>query len=310
MDIKIKNILWSTDFSDYSNHAASYGIALAKEFSAKLYACHIIDLSSATMYEGFPDPLEQQNRIFNYASGYLDRLIGEQPFEWEPVVEIGRTADQIARIAEEKRVDLAILATHGRSGLKRFVLGSVTELLMRTLRCPLLIVRSPEHDFVSPAKGEIRLQKILVGCDFSPDSSLAFQYGLYLAQNFQTELHLAHVLLPPVFQEYARQRVESVESIQPEVREQLHEKLMNMVTEEARVWCTPKVVLLAGGPPYEELTKYAADNNIDLIVLGVRGHSLFETLLMGSTTARVIRQAPCPVLSVCPVITEKKKSAS
>lgn len=300
MRVQVKNIICSTDFSDYSNYAVTYGIALAKEFAAKLYVCHVIDLSSATMYgEGFSDPLEQQSRITNYSWEYLERLIGEQPFDWEPLIKIGRTANEIARIVEEKGVDLAILATHGRSGLKRFILGSVTERLMRMLPCPLLIVRSPEHDFVSPVKQEIRLQRILVGCDFSPDSSLAFQYGLNLAQEFQSELHLAHVIQPPVYKDLLKPGIEPAEELQQDLRDQLYEKLINMVPEESRNWCTPITTLLAG-QPYEELTKYAVVHNVDLIVLGVRGHSIVETLFVGSTTDRVIRQAPCPVLSVRP----------
>ena len=72
-----------------------------------------------------------------------------------------------------------------------------------------------------------------------------------------------------------------------------------MVPEEARTWCNPVTALLAG-QPHEELIKYAVVNDIDLIVLGVRGHSLVETLFVGSTTDRVLRRAPCPVLSVQP----------
>lgn len=74
-----------------------------------------------------------------------------------------------------------------------------------------------------------------------------------------------------------------------------------MVPEDARDWCKPKVTLL-GGQPHEELTKYAVVNNLDLIVLGVRGQSLVEKLFVGSTTDRVIRRAPCPVLSVRPMV--------
>jgi nucleotide-binding universal stress UspA family protein len=72
-----------------------------------------------------------------------------------------------------------------------------------------------------------------------------------------------------------------------------------MVPEEARTWCNPVTTLLAG-QPHEELVKYAVVNGLDLIVLGVRGHSLVETLFVGSTTDRVLRNSPCPVLSVQP----------
>jgi nucleotide-binding universal stress UspA family protein len=55
------------------------------------------------------------------------------------------------------------------------------------------------------------------------------------------------------------------------------------------------------GHPHQELTKYAVVQRMDLIVLGVRGHGLVETLLVGSTTDRVVREAPCPVLTVRPI---------
>jgi nucleotide-binding universal stress UspA family protein len=124
----------------------------------------------------------------------LEELIGQQHKEWEPLITVGHTADEIARIVEEKNIDLVITATRGRSGLKRLILGSVTERLMRTLRCPLLVVHSPDKEFISKDDHEVNINRILVGCDFSPDSSLAFEYGLSLAQEFESELHLAHVI--------------------------------------------------------------------------------------------------------------------
>jgi len=303
MRIQVESILCSTDFSDDSNHGITYGIALAKELGAKLYVCHVIDLSDATIYgEGFSDPLEQQKRMIDYSLEYLERLIGDQPlpFDWEPLILIGHTGIEIARVAEEKKVDLAVLATHGRSGLKRIILGSVTEYLMRALPCPLLIVRRPERDFIPTAKQEVRLEKILIGCDFSPDSSLGFQYGLSLAQEFQSELHLVHVIQPSVYKDLLKPKIEHGGEFQRDMRDQLYDKLINMVPKEARNWCNPITILLAG-QPYEELTKYTVVHNIDLIVLGVLGHSLAEMMFVGSTTDRVVRQAPCPVLSVRPM---------
>ena len=70
-----------------------------------------------------------------------------------------------------------------------------------------------------------------------------------------------------------------------------------MVPEEARYWCTPHTSLLEG-QPYEKIVTYAESKDIDMIVLGVRGHGLVKTVFLGSTTDRVVRKAPCPVLSV------------
>ncbi len=296
MRIRPKSIMCATDFSDISKHAVAYGIALANEFSAKLFLCHVIDLPSApvSIYgETYLEPIDQQPRITEYVHEQLKRLIRDQPVEWEPLITIGHIADEISRMAEEKDVDLVVSATHGRSGLKRFLLGSVAERLMRTLPCRLLTVHSPEHDFITPESKEIRLQRILVGCDFSPDSSLAFQHGLSFAQEFQSELHLVHVVAHDSSKNLTNKRIDD----RQDLSEELNGKLTGMIPEEALNWCTPKTSIL-NGEPYVELTRYAELHDIDMIVLGVRGLSLAETLFLGSTTDRIVRKAPCPVLCV------------
>jgi len=299
MRVLPKHILCATDFSDFSNHAIPYGIALAKEFKAKLFLCHVIDLSSAAIYgEAVLALEEQQKRMTKYAEDEMTELMSKEAVDWEPLIAVGNAAHEIARLAGEKQADITVAASHGRAGLKRLILGSVTERLMRTLPCPLLVVRSPERGFLAPADQAITLKKICVGCDFSPDSSLAFHYGLSLAQEFQASLHLVHVLQPPLY-EHMEKPAESKEPSQKELKNVLKKKLEDMVPEEARTWCEPVTTLLAG-QPHEELTKYAVVNDIDLIILGVRGHSLVETVFVGSTTDRVMRRAPCPVLSVQP----------
>lgn len=302
MRVQLKKIICTTDFSDSSNIAVAYGTALAREFKAKLYLSHVIDLPSVGMYgDAFSYPVGQQDRIIDYSRGYLERLIGETPIDWEPLIQMGHATAEITRLAKEKCVDMVISATHGRSGLKRFLLGSVTGGLLRTLPCPLLVVRGPEQGFVAPKDREIRLQRILVGCDFSPDSDLAIQYGLSLAQEFQSELYLAHVIEPPVYEDMIKRVEKSEEAFQQDLRIRLNEELKNMVPDEARNWCDPVTTLLAG-QPHEELIKYAVVQSINLIVMGFRGHSLMETLFVGSTADRVVRRAACPVLLVKPTV--------
>jgi nucleotide-binding universal stress UspA family protein len=298
MRVQFKKILCATDFSDFSNYTVNYGVALAREFDARLIICHVIDLSSVAIYGEFQlDPIGQQNRIMEDASAQLQELTGNQPVSWEPLITVGKPADEIARTVEEKDIDLVISATRGRSGFKRLILGSVTERLMRTLTCPLLVVRSHEHEFVKAPDKEIKLKKILVGCDFSPDSDQAFKHGVSLAQEFEAELHLAHVIEPPAQPNLIKEENLVSGEIQEDYYNQLIQKLKDMVPKEAANWCIPQTSILEG-QAYEELVKYAHTRDIDMIVLGVRGHGLVKTLFLGSTTDRVIRNSPCPVLSV------------
>jgi nucleotide-binding universal stress UspA family protein len=298
MRVQFKNILCATDFSDFSNQTVNYGVALAKEFGARLIICHVIDLSSVAIYGEFQlDPVGQQNRIIEDANEQLEALTGDQPVEWEPLITVGKPADEIIRAVEEKDIDLVISATRGRSGIKRLILGSVTERLMLTLPCPLLVLRSPEHDLARVPEQAIRLKKILVGCDFSPDSGQALSHALSLAQEFEAELHLVNVIEAPAQPNFLKAEPSASEEIQADFRQLLDRKLKDLVPADARHWCTPQTSILEG-QPYEELAKYAEAKGIDMIVMGIRGHGLMKSLFLGSTTDRVVRRAPCPVLSV------------
>ncbi|MBW1801211.1 MAG: universal stress protein [Deltaproteobacteria bacterium] len=302
MKVQIKNIVCTTDFSDLSNQAVPFGVALAREYDAKLYLCHVMDMTSTSIYgAAYIDMEDLRQRTADYALEEFERLVGDAQVDWEPLITVGHVADEIARMAKERCADLVVSCTHGPSGLKRFVLGSVAERLLRTLPCPLLSIHGTEKHLVDPEKQVMRFRKILVGCDFSSDSNLAFQYALSLAQEFQSELHLAHAIAPPVYRHLFQTGAETDDERRHDLRDRLNASLTNMIPDEVRNWCTPSTILLAGSP-HEELIKYAMIHHIELIVLGVRGHGLTETLLVGSTTDRVIRKAPCPVLSVRPMV--------
>ncbi|MFP4452304.1 MAG: universal stress protein, partial [Desulfobacterales bacterium] len=165
-------------------------------------------------------------------------------------------------------------------------LGSVTARLMRILSCPILVLRTIE-ELEKPHRQTIPFKRILVGCDFSRDSDAALQRSLNIAQEFESELHLVHV-------------VESGEPASGDLNEAIREKLSSMVPEDVMNWCEGVKTSVLEGKPHAELIRYADIHEIDLIALGVRGQSMVESLFVGSTTDRVVRRAPCPVLSVNP----------
>ena len=299
MRVQLNSILCATDLSPASNRAIAYGISLAREFQAHLLICHCVDLPAPAIYgEAYLAPEEQLNRNIDYAEKRIADLMEDFTLEWERLVTVGHAADEINRVASEKKVDITLTATMGRHGFKRMLLGSVTERLMRTLPCPLLIIPATE-EADSEAGAPARFNRILVGCDFSPDADLAFQHGLSLAQEFQAELHLLHVIEPPLYTETLKPVFAHAQTPTVAIREYLKARLDKLVPEEARNWCNP-ITALQEGQPYARLLHYADSHEIDLIVLGTRGHGLIGTMFVGSTTDRVIRRAACPVFSVCP----------
>jgi len=300
MRVRLNTILCTTDFSDYSNQTISYGVAIAKEFDARLLVCHIIDLQFAAIYGTVHFlPPDLQTQSIETAQERIADLMADQTVSWETVVSTGPPADEISRVVADRGIDLAISATHGRTGLKRFILGSVTERLMRSLRCPLLVVReTPPELMLDPARG-LRFNRVLVGCDFSPAANAALGYGISLAQEFEAELHLIHVLEPQVYSDFLATTLDGVPGETGDIKEKLDQRLTDLITPEAMNWCRIKTAVIEGRP-FEAVTDYAGENGIDLVVLGVRGHGVVETLFLGSTTDRVVRKAQCPVLSVSP----------
>jgi nucleotide-binding universal stress UspA family protein len=300
MRVTYQCILCTTDLSDTSEQAIAYGIALAQEFQAHLIICHCIDLPAPSIYgEAYLAPEEQLNRNIDYAGRWIAERMEGRLVDWEPLLIVGHAADEINRVAREQAVDIALTATHGRRGLKRLLLGSVTERLMRTLPCPLLVIPAGKRDDDPASNATLRFGKILVGCDFSADADLAFQNALRMAQEFQAELHLVHIIETPLYTETLKPVFAHQPASPVVIREFLQSKLDALVPEDAHHWCQP-VTMLDEGQPYSRLLQYAEAQAIDLIVLGVRGHGLIGTLFVGSTTDRVIRRASCPVLSVCP----------
>lgn len=299
MRIKLRQIMSATDISQFSNHTLSFGVGMAREFNARLYACHVINMPSVATYYGSAhiDPETERVRLESYVHDQFHRLLGDQPVQWEALISIGHPADEIARLAAEKDVDLVISATHGRSGLKRLILGSVTERLMRTLPCPLLIIRGPAQTSELKPDKMLTFDKVMVGCDFSEDSQAAVDYGLSLAQEFESELHLIHVIEPPVYLDLDHAAIDVGMADPQAFEDRLGQKLRSLVPSAAADWCAPRFII-RNGQSYDELTRYAQDIGVNLIVLGARGYSLVEKLFVGSTTDRVARRAPCPVLSV------------
>lgn len=321
MRMEPKKIMCAVDFSDFTPMIVSYGKSLASEFDAGLYLCHIVPtlmvsghMPSYIDYAGIERDHVRNARI------RLEEIAEEFDIQCDIIVSTGHPADEIEMAAQQNTIDMVIAATNGGSGMIRFLAGSVTNKLVKILSCPLLVLHARDDGRVSQKMERISLNRILVGCDFSPDSRLAFDYALSLAQEFQTQLYLAHVVSPmepveimapdPVMLDinplsgWAGSGAEALEKSTDEAGQkritwlkQIETRLSEMVPEDSRNWCTPVTVVLEG-QPYQELIDYAGRINADMIVLGVRGHSLLEKFLVGSTTDRVISRASCPVLAV------------
>jgi len=153
--ITIKSILYPTDFSKYSLYALDYALSFAKQYGAKLYIVHVLPnypliLGPEVTFVNVPK-LEQATSEYVQAEiTKIKEQCAAQGVECEDVVMVGTPFVQIINAAREKKVDLIVIATHGRSGLSHVLFGSVAERVVRKAPCPVLSIKHPEHEFVMP----------------------------------------------------------------------------------------------------------------------------------------------------------------
>lgn len=292
--ITFQRILCPITLTPESDESLRYGVALAKAYGAKLLVINCVD-SYAVSGSGGREHIKQ---LLDTAVRKHLRLPASADFTWETLLVDGDPKTAIAQEAAQRRIDLIVMRSRRRP-YAAALLGSTAESICRTAPCPVMITHPREQNWVGVTTNEIGLQRVLVAYDFSSDSELALSYGLSLAQEYQAEVHMLHVL-----------PVRSVKPAAPEIAflppgvdngfREAASRLQSSVPPETRVWCDVKQAVREGHP-YREVLSYADEQNIDLICMGASGTGFGMRALFGSNADRVLRQAPCPVLITRPL---------
>lgn len=151
----LNRLLVATDFSECSAVALTYGRALARQFKAELHVLHAVEvltpdaLGSAALVSALPD---LQADIERTERAQLDSVVTDEDRHDLRAVAVLSTfrapAQAIVEYARDHHVDLIVIGTHGRRGVRHLVMGSVAEQVVRTAPCPVLTVRHPQFEFV------------------------------------------------------------------------------------------------------------------------------------------------------------------
>ena len=282
---RFENILFATDFSAAASHAVPFVKKIARHFQSDLVALHV----KPPVVNPMTQPTTWQAdivaaRVFDkkHRDELLDTFAG---INTEVMIEEGEIQSCLQSAIEKHNTDLVIIATRGRTGVAKVLLGSVAEEIFRTVPCPVLTV-GPHSD---PAKANIR--EILLATDFGSESQSAAAYAVSLAQEFQARLTLLHVVPE-------RKPGELVSWF--DVQESSKQLLRKLVPAEAEAWCKPEY-LVERGDPAERILDLANLRAVDLIVLGAqpeKGIPGAATHLPIATAHKVVAHANCPVLTV------------
>jgi nucleotide-binding universal stress UspA family protein len=284
--LSLKNILFTTDFSAASEAALPYVRGLAKWFGARVVVAHAASAGTALGLPMEPIPTamdfewEQAQRKMN-AFLHSDPLPGGR---CEAALCRGDLWNAIPNLIEQYKVDLVVLGTHGREGVRKLVMGSGAEQIFRRADCPVLTVGPNVH------RTEVEFESwkhILFATDFSEGSLHALPFALSIAEENQARLTLAHfVSLVPMQRQAA-------------VEEQACKRLQELLPADAPDWCVPECVVRFEFPS-DGILKTAEQRDADLIVMGVHKTNAPRAAahMPWAIAYDVVCHARCPVLTV------------
>ena len=144
----------------------------------------------------------------------------------------------------------------------------------------------------------IRIKNVLVATDFSEPSAVALDYGRELARTYDAVLHVLHVVEDLRWRYATDMAPTALVGVQEDVEASAASHLDTLVTDEDRSQLRARAVTLTAIAPADAIVQYAKTEGVDVIVMGTNGRSGLAHLFMGSVAERVVRLAPCPVLTV------------
>jgi len=285
--IKIKGILAATDFSKQATLALKIAARLAKQLHSRFYILHAIMPQVYAPGTGKLAPLlrevdtkQAQERLHRHSV----KIPEVRTTKHEEFVLNGPPTEAMLDLVENKGIDLIVVGSHGRGGLKKLVLGSEAEAAIRHLRCPVLVV-GPRC-----ARLRVPLKSLVFATDLPTGSLRAAQYGMSIAQATGSIATLVHVLPTrentedPLLETEKEGAIKELGHLVPndtELRKHVHFET-------------------AVGAPAEQIVQIADHVRAGLIIMGVREHRILADHAPWATLSEVIRSAHCPVLAVRP----------
>ncbi len=280
-------ILVATDGSDVASAAVDAAIALATRFDAELHAVHVREVGELPqdVADEAASDLERTGR--EAAQRAADRAADAGLEATTAVVEGGQTPhDAILAHAAEAGADLLVLGTHGRTGIGRWVMGSVAEQAVRESPIPVLTVHG---ETVLDAD----IESVLVPTDGSAHAEAAADHAIALAAATGAALHVVHVVDLGMIGDGTA--IGGALDALEEAGQAAVDRIVDRA-EAADIGTIQASVL--SGRAYRAITDYADEADVDYVVMGTHGRTGMERFLLGSVTERVVRLSDVPVITV------------
>ena len=283
--ISLRSILFATDFSSCSETALRHALGLSRRYGSALYTVSVVP-AEISDYVQPPDPFYLRHS----AENKMASLVKSEPFQGikhYELVEEGFVSEVVSDLIVKLDIDLVVLGTHGRGGVKKLVLGSVAEGIIDSAPCPILTVGPHVPSKTVP---ELKLRRILYATDLLPGSARALAFARWLAEHEYAHLTLLHVLKMPTHVRLGYPEAE---------RDIAMKRLVQLLPRETAPSVETEFIAEIGAAA-EYILKVAEHQGADLIVMGPHrtSHAQISAHLPWVTSYQVLCHAQCPVLTV------------
>lgn len=283
-----ENLLVPVDGSDGAAGILHHAAEIAQSSDAQVQLVHVADTTqdSVTVVEAdVVDALVQRGEeIVDEAA----KTMNTHGVAAGTDVVQGNPAPTIVEYADRYHHDLIVIPTHGREGLSRHLLGSVTEKVVRLSSVPVLASRMKSDEQL-----EYPYDDILIPTDGSPGASHAVDHGLSLASRLDATVHALSVVddtLPGL---------DIGTTVTGEAdEEQASAAVDDLISDAEERGLTDTVRHIEHGSPAEEILECIESNDIDAVVMGTTGRRGTDRILLGSVAEKTVRTAPVPVITV------------
>jgi nucleotide-binding universal stress UspA family protein len=272
----VRRILCPVDFEEPSRWALRRAVAVARAYGAGLDVLHVAPSAAAAAA----------------ARGVLDAWCQNEGLPAHGHVSRGEPAHEIIAYAAAQAVDLIVLGTHGRDGVRRLIVGSVANTVIRRAGRPVMAVSCSAGE---PAARPF--ERILCPIDFSPLSRRALRHALALGRLGRGDVSVLYVMAPTPIREGKGQLRPTAAGYRRFIEAQMGAQIEDMGAKPGAGDRGPRL-LVCSGPVGPEILAAAAETSADVIVMGVHGRGALDVMLFGSATSEVVHRATCPVLTI------------
>jgi nucleotide-binding universal stress UspA family protein len=286
------DVLIPTDGSKGVEPAIRHGLGVANRFDSTVHTIHVVDLTDI-QGELLPQIPPEWRQAGDHATQVIANEAAKLGIDAITNVDHGTPFKRILDYVDNHGIDLVTIGTHGRSGLERYLLGSVTERVVGGSPVPVLCVpRTDERPASLP--DDITYDRILVPTDGSKGARQATKHAIEFARAYDATVHALNVVNRRSFATRPGTEWDELEAS----LEDSGETATKYVADAADDAGLSTVTTVQDGVPHRMIAEYATEEVIDLIAMGTHGRSGLSKWMLGSVTERVLQTSEIPVLTV------------